>query len=324
MAISFVGAGTVATGNPAILSVPTGYAAGDLLLIFTTTQGSPTTPTGWSSVTSASGNATIYSKIATSSEASVSLTTSTTVSASVMLAYRGVGYVDVVGNGSSGTSLTPTTNSLTTRFANDWVISFYSCNNVAATLTAPALTTQRSNQSPTGTTRGLLIADESQAIAGASIARIAALSTSVPWTAIAIALKEPQVFYIDPVNGADANNGQTFATALKNISGATAAKGIQAGDTVRIKEAPLYNTGVNATWTSVQQRGISPFNTQAVSGATTTAPIVVSTSLAHGYSTGDVIQISGITSGITSATGIWKVTVVISTSFSLNDSTANG
>jgi len=323
MAISFVGAGTVQTGSSVTLPVPSGYAAGDLLLIFLSTIGSPTTPTGWEIVTNASGNTVIYSKIATSSEASVSLSTGSALTPSVMLAYRGVGYVDVVGTNSSGTNLAPTTNSLTTRFANDWVISFYTTNNTAATITAPASTTQRSNQSPTGTNRGLLIADESQAIAGASTTRIAAVSNTVTWAARAIALKEPQVFYIDPVNGLDANNGQSFANALKNISGATSAKGIQAGDTVRIKEAPLYNTGVNATWTSVQQRGISPFNTQAITGATNAAPIVVSTSLAHGYSTGDVIQLSSAT-GNTAANGIWKITVTSTTQFSLDDSSGNG
>ena len=322
MAISFVGAGTAASGNPATLTVPSGYAAGDLLLIFATTTGGASTPTGWEVVTNASVNTIIYSKIATNSESSVVYSSGGSASSAVMLAYRGVGYVDVVGTNSSGTNLTPTTNSLTTRFANDWVISFYSTNNTAATITAPASTTQRSNQSPTGTTRGLLIADESQALAGASTTRAATLSTTVTWAARAIALKEPQVFYIDPVNGADANNGQSFATALKNISGATSAKGVQAGDTVRIEEAPLYDTGVNATWTSVTSRGVSPFGTFTITGATNAAPIVC-TFTNHGYSTGDVIQISGA-AGNTATNGIWKITVTSSSQFSLDDSSGNG
>ena len=324
MAISFVGAGTVSTGANPTVSVPTGVAAGDVLLIFASSSNGITAPTGWTGVQTFNTTNIIFLKIATSSESSAVASASNTNTAAVMVAYRGVGYVDVVGTQNSNTSTTPTTNSITTRFANDYVISFYSSAPAGGpTWTAPALTTQRVNQASSGTTRGILIADELQAVAGASVPRVATLSIGNSWNSLAIALKEPQAFYVDPENGNDANNGQTFATALKNISGATAAKAIQPGDTVRIKEAPLYNTGVNATWTSVQQRGISPFNTQAITGATNAAPIVCTTSLAHGYSTGDVVQISAA-NGNTAANGYFKITVVNSTSFSLDDSSGNG
>lgn len=324
MAISFVGAGTVQTGSSVTLAVPTGVVAGDLLLIISTSVGSTSAPTNWTVVTNSTNATAILSKIATSSESSVVVGIGSTAASAVMVAYRGVGYVDVIGTTSSGTSTSPATNSLTTRFANDWVLGFYSVTNgTAVTWTAPASTTARVNQAGSNSFRGILLVDETQAVAGASTARTATLSTSRSWASIAIALKEPQVFYIDPVNGADANNGQSFATALKNISGATAAKGITAGDTVRIEESPLYDTGVNATWTSVTERGISPFNTQAITGATNATPIVVTTSLAHGYSTGDVVQIiSGL--GNTAVNGVWKVTVTNSTTFSLDDSSGNG
>ena len=325
MAISFVGAGAVSTGANPTVAVPSGYAAGDFLIIVTQSGSFTGLPTNWNNIYSASSAFNIYFKIATSSETSVALTNPGTATVAYMVAYRGVGYFDVVGTLNSATSISASTISLTTRFANDWVLSFYDVTQ-SATLgswTAPALTTQRINRSNTSTIRGALLVDESQTAAGASVSKTAILSNSLSWNSIAIALKEPQVFYIDPVNGADANNGQTFATALKNISGATAAKAIQPGDTVRIEEAPLYNTGVNATWTSVQQRGISPFGTQAITGATNAAPIVVSTSLAHGYSTGDVIQLSAAT-GNTAANGIWKVTVTSTTQFSLDDSSGNG
>jgi hypothetical protein len=131
------------------------------------------------------------------------------------------------------------------------------------------------------------------------------------------------IFYVDPANGNDANAGTSFATALKNISGATAAKGVVAGDTVRVKETPIINTGVNATWTSVQQRGISPFGTLNVNSATNATPIVVTTSGNSGYSTGDVVQITGV-SGNTAANGVFKITVINATQFSLDDSSGNG
>jgi hypothetical protein len=269
-----------------------------------------------------SRNPTAFFKIATASEASLAITVSGTNSKAVMVAYRGTSYFDVLSTSANSTSTSATTNSLTTRFANDYVVSFYATFNTA-TFTAPASTTSRVDSASTSTQNGILLVDELQAAAGASATRTATLSASRAWVAYAIALKEPQVFYVDPVNGADANNGRTFATALKNISGATSAKGITAGDTVRIEEAPLYNTGVNATWTSVQQRGISPFNTQAITGATNAAPIVVTTSLAHGYSTGDVVNIQNVV-GNTAANGVFTVTVTNSTTFSLDDSSGNG
>lgn len=327
MAISFVGAGTVQTGANSTVDVPAGIAVGDALLIVTSGTATPTTPTNWTSIyAQGSGRfITVFLKIATASESSVALTQSGTSSKAVMIAYRGTSYFDVVGGLNTGTSTSPATTSQTTRFANDYVVSFYATqlNATPSTWTAPASTTSRVNSGNSASITGMLIVDELDAVAGATTARTATLSSSTAWGAVAISFKEPQVFYIDPVNGADANNGQSFATALKNISGATSAKGVQAGDTVRIEEAPLYDTGVNATWTSVTERGISPFNTQSITGATNATPIVVSTSLAHGYSTGDVVLITGAT-GNTAANGIWKVTVTSSTQFSLDDSSGNG
>jgi hypothetical protein len=327
MAISFVGAGTVQTGANSTVDVPAGVAAGDALLIVTSGTATPTTPTNWTSIFSnGSGRyLNVFLKIATASESSVTLTQSGTSSKAVMLAYRGTSYFDVVGTLATGTSILPATNSLTTRFSNDYVVSFYavSTNTTPSTWTAPASTTSRVNSGNSTTVTGMLIVDEAQAAAGASTSRVATISSSTAWSSVAISFKEPQAFYIDPESGNDANAGTSFATALKNISGATSAKGITAGDTVRVKEAPIYNTGVNATWTSVQQRGISPFNTQAITGATNAAPIVCTTSLAHGYSTGDVVQITGA-SGNTATNGVWKITVTSSTQFSLDDSSGNG
>jgi len=328
MAISFVGAGTVSTGANSTVAVPAGIAAGDTLLIVTSgTTPTPTTPTDWVSIY-AQGSLrflTVFLKIATASESSVTLVQSGTSSKAVMLAYRGTSYFDVVGTVATGTSTSPATTSQTTRFANDYVVSFYATqlNATPYTWTAPASTTSRVNSGNSASVTGMLIVDELQVSAGASATRTATLSSSTAWSAISISFKETQVFYVDPVNGADANNGLSFAAALKNISGATSAKGVSAGDTVRIEEAPLYNTGVNATWTSVQQRGISPFATQSITGATNATPIVCTTSLAHGYSTGDVIVITN-TNGNTATNGVWKVTVTNSTTFSLDDSSGNG
>jgi hypothetical protein len=328
MAISFVGAGTAASGANPTVDVPAGVAVGDALIIFTSGSANATQPTGWTTLVNSivSGRySNVFLKIATASESSVTLTQAGAASKAVMIAYRGTSYFDVIGTVTNGSSTSPVTASLTTRFANDYVVSFYGSAVQASviTWTAPASTTSRVNSANSSTANGILIVDELQATAGASATRTATLSSGNSWSTFAISFKEPQVFYVDPVNGADANNGQSFATALKNISGATSAKGVQAGDTVRIEEAPLYNTGVNATWTSVQQRGISPFNNHGVITATNATPIVCGTTLAHGYSTGDVVQIAGGT-GNTAVNGVWKVTVISPTTFSLDDSSGNG
>ncbi len=60
----------------------------------------------------------------------------------------------------------------------------------------------------------------------------------------------------------------------------------------------------------------------AITNATNATPIVV-TSAAHGFSTGDVIEIVGVV-GNTAANHVYKITVIDVDSFSLNDSVGNG
>lgn len=62
-------------------------------------------------------------------------------------------------------------------------------------------------------------------------------------------------------------------------------------------------------------------STVAISGATNATPIVI-TSAAHGLQTGDTVQIKSV-GGNTNANGIWTVTVLSSTTFSLNGSAGN-
>ena len=58
----------------------------------------------------------------------------------------------------------------------------------------------------------------------------------------------------------------------------------------------------------------------AVSGCTGNgvAPIVITTPSAHGYTTGDIVTISGV-GGNTNANGVFSITVLSSTTFSLQD-----
>lgn len=66
--------------------------------------------------------------------------------------------------------------------------------------------------------------------------------------------------------------------------------------------------------------------TATVTGATNASPIVITTSAAHGFTTGDTIQILNVL-GNTAANGTWIITVQSSTTFALtgpNGSTGNG
>ncbi len=60
-------------------------------------------------------------------------------------------------------------------------------------------------------------------------------------------------YYMDYVNGADANNGSDWAHAKKTIDGFTADI-LSPGDIVRIAKSPApVSTGVNATWTNLSK-----------------------------------------------------------------------
>jgi hypothetical protein len=60
-----------------------------------------------------------------------------------------------------------------------------------------------------------------------------------------------------------------------------------------------------------------------ISGATNAAPIVVATAAPHGLESSDIVQISGV-GGNGNANGLFAVTVVDSTHFSLNNSAGSG
>jgi len=93
--ISYVAAGAIEANSSAItLGVPSGYAAGDLLLIVTLTATSEamSTPSGWESYGSCNGTGcvSIFWRVATASESSVTLSDSGSCNMGVMLCFRGV------------------------------------------------------------------------------------------------------------------------------------------------------------------------------------------------------------------------------------------
>ena len=198
MAISFVAAGTVATGANPTVTVPTGYAQDDFLIIVTAGTATTTTPTDWTLISAQGAGQfiTTFYKFANASEASVALTNAGTTTKAVMMAYRGVGLFDVVSAYTTATATTLATATQTTLLANDYVLSIYAnASGAARTWTAPASTTARVNSATTTTVRGLLIVDEAKATAGLTTARTATISASSTLAAVSISIRQPQTLY---------------------------------------------------------------------------------------------------------------------------------
>jgi len=122
-------------------------------------------------------------------------------------------------------------------------------------------------------------------------------------------------FYLDFEGGNDANDGTTFANRWKTInSGATAAR-TAPGDTIRIMGSPAPTSlGQNGVWTSQALQA-----TKSSTSITNTTPIGI-TIAGHGYSTGDVVVISGNAT----VNGTWNITVTGTNTFTLDESVANG
>jgi hypothetical protein len=203
MPITYVGSSAVATGaNPNIAS-PAGLFPGDLLILITTGTTTPGISSfsyqPWNRIYAQGLNEfiTIFYKFSTGQVDGGALlnTLTSTRSKSVILAYRGVGNIDVLGSAINATGLTVNTNTLTTNYANDFVLSIYSDSTGASTFTNPTGTTNRINSAPTASVLGLLIADELQAVAGLSTARTGTHSVSKSFSSIALALRENQTFY---------------------------------------------------------------------------------------------------------------------------------
>lgn len=89
-------------------------------------------------------------------------------------------------------------------------------------------------------------------------------------------------------------------------------------DIIRVKASPDPTSIGSATWNGT---GSSP--TVSIASSTNATPIAITTSAAHGYSTGDTVFICDHTTN-TNANGTWEITVTSSTAFTLTGSTGNG
>jgi len=192
---TFVNAGAVSTGANPAPALPASIVAGDFLIIVAAAAGtsySATPPSGWTNVTlqTSDPRLSVWYRQYNGVAGAPTLTNAATSCAAVMLAYRKVGSFDAASAVTTATSTSPaTTNQVTTKQADDLVLSLYAATATAAdTWTPDVNTTSRVNQSSTVLVVGLLCCDEDQAAAGASAVRTATLSpTGEAWDAIAVA-----------------------------------------------------------------------------------------------------------------------------------------
>ena len=96
------------------------------------------------------------------------------------------------------------------------------------------------------------------------------------------------VFYIDPVNGNDSNNGQSFANRRKTLLNSGY---VNSNDEIRVIKSTPTSLG-NGTWTANTGNDSSPANKSIADVTLTKAndsnPVSCSKT-AHGLITGDVI-----------------------------------
>jgi hypothetical protein len=206
--ISFVGAGAVVTGTFPTVPIPSGVVEGDLLLlVYTVNSPASFTPSGWTKIgtqnipgfpydtsvdASRAPNQHFYYRFARANEPAVSLSyISFNNTTAVIVAYRGVSDIDVVGSFTSATNTSPSTLSQTTAFDNEYIVSVFSRNidtTPTSTWTVPSGVSERV-KSEAISNNGLLIVDELQTSAGSTAIRTATLQNSRFWASGSISLR---------------------------------------------------------------------------------------------------------------------------------------
>lgn len=105
-------------------------------------------------------------------------------------------------------------------------------------------------------------------------------------------------------------------------TGATAVR-IVPGDTLRFMASPEPTSVGNAEWRDWFSDGARPYTNANISSSTNATPIEITTSAAHNFVTGDFVCIDQHNTN-TFANGLWKVTYVSATKFTLDGSVGNG
>jgi hypothetical protein len=110
---------------------------------------------------------------------------------------------------------------------------------------------------------------------------------------------------------------------IEGRPGLTKVVGIDPAGTAPVHSVHRLNNPVDSTYSYIAGASTKLYSTFRVSAATNATPIVITSDRAHNLTTGDTVIILGVL-GNTAANGTWVVTVVSSTTFSLNTSVGNG
>jgi len=342
MAVTFVAASAVVTGDNPTVAVPAGYAEKDLLIIVTTGTATPATPSGWtaSKVQGSNGFLTILTRFATSSESSVTLSLLGTTTSAVMLAYRGASAIDTISgitNTTSGTSLAPGQTGNTS--TNDCEISVWVADNIAGTWgAAPSPTTSRVTSNPTTAVNGIFVVDETQAASGASTARTATITNLHNISALAIAVIPSGRYWVGGTGTWDTTTTTNWSQTSGGVGGA---KVPTANDSVFFDQSATYTvtmTGALTCYNITTSAGTVTFAT----GTTPTLAVSGSMSLIAGTvwnSTGATTFNSTRTAGETITTngttlngsvtfngvgGTWALGSALTTSLTATTTLTNG
>ncbi|MDN4161704.1 PKD domain-containing protein [Nocardioides abyssi] len=185
--------------------IPTSVQAGDVLVLFLTTNDTVptvTAPAGWTQLGARDGNGIrgrTWTKVATAADAGANVipTTSATVKAVVgVAAYRGDD-LSVAGSaigGSNTTGTSHTTPSVAVPAANSWLVSIWTeKSSTTATWTLPGTVTQRTTNAATGTGRiSAVLGDSAGPVAvGTAAGRTATTSVGVSRTILASVVLSP-------------------------------------------------------------------------------------------------------------------------------------
>jgi hypothetical protein len=228
MAIAFVGSVADSGSNPTVSLNGLGTVTEGSLLVLITTGGTLTTPTGWTQIYAqgAGRNLTVcirYVGAQTFGAADfLALTLTNSVSRVRILSYTGAGNYNAIATVATGSGTTATTNTQTTTYANDYVVSIFTTDTSTSstTFTVPGGTTSRGNSSATISLNGLLVVDELKATAGVTTARSSTLSNTENWAAISISFVETRtnVYW---VGGAGTWNISSIGNWSNSSGGAT-------------------------------------------------------------------------------------------------------
>jgi hypothetical protein len=147
-----------------------------------------------------------------------------------------------------------------------------------------------------------------------------AIPTSIPMGSngvIAASATADQRFWKDYIDFVIGSGRYTDSEQLAGASSANSNTG--GGGTLHYNQSTSALTPQITSYSTLQTAAAA----NGINNASNTSPIKVTSSVAHGLTTGRTVTIEGVL-GNTAANGEWTITVVNSTEFTLNGSTGNG